>query len=275
MGQLPRWVISVPNITGARQEHAHKPGIQIADVQELLEHGVEGSRCSPRGRAECLHVPRDTLDFLKEWQIAVHVLPTQHAVGALQQARANWSPVGGPIPYDVLMTSCQNFLVGRVTPVRARMVRMIRRAEDCPPYPFAFAAVRRVLATLRAMDLPVRKKLPHTIPQWVADGSWFFITINCVPTGQKPTVPRRHWQCRARGREIQPREMRLALPAVPAYAGSSACDYCVPARPGNGNDGQELEEVRRRKTSMWIGNAISSTTACATIMNWKRKPATS
>jgi putative transposase len=31
------------------------------------------------------------------------------------------------------------------------------------------------------MDLPVRKKLPHTIPQWVAEGSWFLITINCVP----------------------------------------------------------------------------------------------
>ena len=31
------------------------------------------------------------------------------------------------------------------------------------------------------MDLPVRKKLPHTIPQWVAEGSWFFITIKCVP----------------------------------------------------------------------------------------------
>jgi REP-associated tyrosine transposase len=34
------------------------------------------------------------------------------------------------------------------------------------------------------MDLPVRKKLPHAIPQWVADGSWFFITINCVPPGK-------------------------------------------------------------------------------------------
>jgi putative transposase len=32
--------------------------------------------------------------------------------------------------------------------------------------------------------LPIRKKLPHTIPQWVADGSWFFITINCVPPGK-------------------------------------------------------------------------------------------
>ena len=34
------------------------------------------------------------------------------------------------------------------------------------------------------MDLPVRKKLPHTIPQWVAEGSWFFITIKCVPPGK-------------------------------------------------------------------------------------------
>jgi REP element-mobilizing transposase RayT len=34
------------------------------------------------------------------------------------------------------------------------------------------------------MDLPVRKKLPHTIPQWVAEGSWFFITIKCLPPGR-------------------------------------------------------------------------------------------
>ena len=34
------------------------------------------------------------------------------------------------------------------------------------------------------MDLPIRKKLPHSIPQWVAEGSWFFITIKCVPQGR-------------------------------------------------------------------------------------------
>ena len=34
------------------------------------------------------------------------------------------------------------------------------------------------------MDLPVRKRLPHTIPQWVPDGSWFFLTVNCVPPGK-------------------------------------------------------------------------------------------
>ena len=34
------------------------------------------------------------------------------------------------------------------------------------------------------MDLPVRQKLPHTIPQRMAEGSWFFISINCVPRGK-------------------------------------------------------------------------------------------
>ena len=58
---------------------AHRPGIQIADVQELLDHGAKVVVLS-RGMAECLHVPRETLDFLKERQIAVHVLPTTEAV---------------------------------------------------------------------------------------------------------------------------------------------------------------------------------------------------
>ncbi len=34
------------------------------------------------------------------------------------------------------------------------------------------------------MGLPVRKKIPHAIPQWVAEDSWFFITIKCVPPGK-------------------------------------------------------------------------------------------
>src|SRR5512135_3692224 len=28
-------------------------------------------------------------------------------------------------------------------------------------------------------DLPVRNGLPHSIPEWVPGGSWFFISINC------------------------------------------------------------------------------------------------
>ena len=72
---------------------SHRPGIQIADVQELLEHGSKVVVLS-RGMAECLHVPRETLDFLKEQQIPVHVLPTQHAV-ALYNKLAQSEAVGG------------------------------------------------------------------------------------------------------------------------------------------------------------------------------------
>jgi hypothetical protein len=71
----------------------HRPGIQIADVQELLDHGSKVVVLS-RGMAECLHVPRETLDFLKERQIAVHVLPTQHAV-AIYNKLARTALVGG------------------------------------------------------------------------------------------------------------------------------------------------------------------------------------
>jgi hypothetical protein len=71
----------------------HDPGIQVADVQELLDHGATVVVLS-RGMAECLHVPRETLDFLKERQIAAHVLPTRDAV-ALYNKLAETEPVGG------------------------------------------------------------------------------------------------------------------------------------------------------------------------------------
>lgn len=38
--------------------------------------------------------------------------------------------------------------------------------------------------TLAAVSRPVRQRLPHTVPQWVPDGSFFLITINCEPRGQ-------------------------------------------------------------------------------------------
>ncbi|MBI5684427.1 MAG: transposase [Verrucomicrobia bacterium] len=34
------------------------------------------------------------------------------------------------------------------------------------------------------MDLPVRKKLPHQIPPWVEEGSFFFTTICCREKGR-------------------------------------------------------------------------------------------
>ena len=71
----------------------HVPGIQPADVQELLDHGAKVVVLS-RGMAECLRVPRETLDFLKERRIEAHILPTTQAA-ELYNELAKEGPVGG------------------------------------------------------------------------------------------------------------------------------------------------------------------------------------
>jgi hypothetical protein len=71
----------------------HVPGIQVADVQELLNHGAKVVVLS-RGMKKCLEVPRETLDFLKEKQIEAHVLPTAEAV-ELYNKLGEKSLVGG------------------------------------------------------------------------------------------------------------------------------------------------------------------------------------
>jgi len=72
---------------------SHQPGIQPADVQELLEHGATVVVLS-RGMQQCLHVPRETLEFLRERQVSAHVLPTPEAVEAYNKF-AEKEAVGG------------------------------------------------------------------------------------------------------------------------------------------------------------------------------------
>jgi hypothetical protein len=71
----------------------HQPGIQPADLQELLDHGARVVVLS-RGMKNCLQVPRETLDFLKARQIPAHVLPTVDAVN-LYNELAEKEAVGG------------------------------------------------------------------------------------------------------------------------------------------------------------------------------------
>jgi hypothetical protein len=56
----------------------HSPGIQPADVEELLEHGADVVVLS-RGMLDRLKTCPQTLAFLKEREIEVHVLPTKEA----------------------------------------------------------------------------------------------------------------------------------------------------------------------------------------------------
>jgi len=74
-------------------------GIQPADVQELLDHGAKVVVLS-RGMAECLGVPRETLDFLKERRIEAHILPTTQA--AELQPACKRRPSRGVVSHDLL-----------------------------------------------------------------------------------------------------------------------------------------------------------------------------
>lgn len=58
---------------------SHVPGIQPADVEELLSHGATTVVLS-RGMDERLHVAAETLRYLRERSIEVHVVETREAV---------------------------------------------------------------------------------------------------------------------------------------------------------------------------------------------------
>ncbi len=57
----------------------HEPGIQPADVEELLEHGATAVVLS-KGFYERLQVRRETLQELEEKNVSAHVEQTEEAV---------------------------------------------------------------------------------------------------------------------------------------------------------------------------------------------------
>ena len=77
------------NETGTR----HVPGIQPADVEELLEHGASVVVLS-RGVYERLRVCPETLSMLEERGVPVHVLQTERAVQTYNELRET-ERVGG------------------------------------------------------------------------------------------------------------------------------------------------------------------------------------
>ena len=71
----------------------HLPGIQPADVAELLDHGAEVMVLS-KGILERLRVCPETLAMLEDRGVAVHVLQTGQA-GARYNELSRGAPVGG------------------------------------------------------------------------------------------------------------------------------------------------------------------------------------
>ena len=73
---------------------SHTPGIQPADVEELLDHGAEVVILS-RGMNERLQVMSKTLRMLEKAGVETHVLPTEEAVSRYNDLQADGRPVGG------------------------------------------------------------------------------------------------------------------------------------------------------------------------------------
>lgn len=77
------------NETGTR----HVPGIQPADVEELLNHGATVVILS-KGMYEQLQVCAETLEMLKKGGITTHILQTEDAVRLYNELREK-KRVGG------------------------------------------------------------------------------------------------------------------------------------------------------------------------------------
>ena len=72
----------------------HRPGIQPADVAELLEHGCKVIVLS-RGMLLMLGTCRETIDLLRQRAVAVHVHETREAARLYNELAARGEPVGG------------------------------------------------------------------------------------------------------------------------------------------------------------------------------------
>ena len=73
---------------------SHTPGIQPADVEELLEHGATVVVLS-RGMNKRLQVKPETLDRLDDAGVEAHVLPTEPAVEQYNELQAADEAVAG------------------------------------------------------------------------------------------------------------------------------------------------------------------------------------
>ncbi len=78
--------------TGTR----HAPGVQLADVAELLDHGA-GIVVLSRGMSSALQVPDGVVTALTERGVEVHVLPTNEATALYDDLAASGAAVGALI----------------------------------------------------------------------------------------------------------------------------------------------------------------------------------
>ena len=72
----------------------HVPGIQVVDIQELLDHGAKELVLS-RGMFLALQTCKETIEFLQDKEITFHVLETKQAASLYNKLIDDGVAVGG------------------------------------------------------------------------------------------------------------------------------------------------------------------------------------
>ncbi|XP_043308591.1 mth938 domain-containing protein isoform X2 [Cervus elaphus] len=83
-----------PTLQETLQNQQHSPGVQPADVEEVVEKGVQ-ILVIGRGMSEALKVPPSTVEYLKKKGIDVRVLQTEQAVKEYNALVTQGIRVGG------------------------------------------------------------------------------------------------------------------------------------------------------------------------------------
>lgn len=78
----------------------HRPGIQVADVEDVLDEGVEVIILS-RGQNKRLRVKKETEEYLRSKDVRYHIANTKKAVELFNQLAKEGERVGG-----VFHTTC-------------------------------------------------------------------------------------------------------------------------------------------------------------------------
>jgi hypothetical protein len=72
----------------------HDPGIQIADIDELLSHGADNIVLS-RGMLGRLKIAQNTMEYLKSKSINIYIAETNEAVARYNKLARDSKAVGG------------------------------------------------------------------------------------------------------------------------------------------------------------------------------------
>ena len=191
----PRWFRCVAE-AGRQSTHNARSTVTISARKRMV-----GRRCPHRAEPRGSCNPRLITSGHNPARWG-QTRPTNSVAGGASRESPRWfrciSEAGRPSTHNARSTvtiTAGKRMVGRRCPHRAEphgscnpclFISNHNPARWGQTRPTTHVGLDRVpgVFSLSTMSHPVRQRLPHAVPQWVPDGSFFFITINCEPRGK-------------------------------------------------------------------------------------------